>query len=67
MTRRERHNIESNCVSFDDDCFCETESFENNITAIDKHEVETVKSVAKQFYKSGTDFINYLTNIIKGK
>ena len=50
MTRREKHNIESNCVTFNDDCYDETVSHvDTNPTAEDgKHNL------------TGAQFIKYL-------
>ena len=33
MTHREKHNIESNCVSYNDDCYNETNSYADNVKA----------------------------------
>jgi hypothetical protein len=50
MTRREKHNIESNCVTFNDDCYDETVSHvDNHSTARDgKHNL------------TGDQFVKYL-------
>lgn len=50
MTRREKHNIESNCVTFNDDCYDETVSHvDANHTAEDgKHNL------------TGEQFVKYL-------
>lgn len=50
MTRREKHNIESNCVTFNDDCYDETVSHvDTNCTAEDaKHNL------------TGDQFVKYL-------
>ena len=61
MTRREKHNIESNCVSFDDDCYAETSSFQQDIALMEQKEVEAVRSV----YKTGEAFVKELANKIK--
>ena len=61
MPRRQQHNIESNCVSFDDDCYNETSSYYTNIAAMDRKEIDTVKSV----YKTGETFIRDISNKIK--
>ena len=61
MTRREKHNIESNCVSFDDDCYAETSSYHSNIAAMDRKEMEVVKSV----YRTGENFVNHLKQKLK--
>ena len=60
MTRREKHNIESNCVSFDDDCYAETSSFQQDIALMEQKEVEAVRSV----YKTGEAFVKELANKI---
>jgi hypothetical protein len=61
MTRREKHNIESNCVSFDDDCYNETSDYNANITAMDIEELNTFKSAVK----TGEDFVREITAKIK--
>ena len=61
MTRREKHNIESNCVSFDDDCYAETSSFQQDVALMEQKEVEAVRSV----YKTGEAFVKELANKIK--
>ena len=61
MTRREKHNIESNCVSFDDDCYNETSDYNANITAMDIEELNTFKSAVK----TGEDFVKEITVKIK--
>ena len=50
MTRREKHNIESNCVTFNDDCYDETVSHvDTNSTAEEgKHNL------------TGEQFVKYL-------
>lgn len=61
MTRRQQHNIESNCVSFDDDCFNETKSYHENITAMNIEELNAFKSVMK----TGENFVKEITAKIK--
>ena len=61
MTRREKHNIESNCVSFDDDCYAETSSYQQNIALMEQKEVDAVKSV----YKTGQAFVKDIAAKIK--
>jgi hypothetical protein len=61
MTRREKHNIESNCVSFDDDCYNETSDYNADITAMDIEELNTFKSAVK----TGEDFVKEITAKIK--
>lgn len=50
MTRREKHNIESNCVTFNDDCYDETVSHvdTNSIMEDGKHNL------------TGDQFVKYL-------
>ena len=50
MTRREKHNIESNCVTFNDDCYDETVSHvdTNYIMEDGKHNL------------TGDQFVKYL-------
>jgi purine nucleoside permease len=61
MTRREKHNIKSNCVTFEDDCYNETSSYDHNITAMDRAEVDAFRSV----YKTGESFVKEITAKIK--
>jgi len=61
MTRREQHNIKSNCVTFEDDCYNETSDYYKNIAAMDRKELETFKSV----YKTGESFVKEITAKIK--
>jgi hypothetical protein len=61
MPRRKEHNIESNCVSFDDDCYNETSDYYTNIAAMDRKELETVKSI----YTTGETFVKDITAKIK--
>ena len=52
MPRRKEHNIESNCVTFEDDCYSQ-----DNYLTIDKKE--------KQFiYRTGERFVNYLKELL---
>jgi len=44
MTHREKHNIESNCVSYNDDCYNETNSYADNVKAMNNLE-------KKNFYR----------------
>lgn len=62
MTRRREHNIESNCVTFEDDCYNETQhgSYHADIAAMDKKEMEFIQ-------RSGQRFVNYLTRLLQGK
>ena len=59
MTRRKEHLIESNCVSFDDDCWNETQGQENYRT-IYNYETEILKEAAKKLYKTGEEFVKDL-------
>ena len=59
MTRRQQHNIESNCVSFDDDCYNETNP--NTATIV------VAETVVTKIRKSGSEFIKEIANKIKGK
>ena len=59
MTRREKHLIESNCVSFDDDCWNETQGQENYLTMYN-YETKVIKEVAEKVYKTGEEFIKEL-------
>ena len=61
MTRREKHNIESNCVSFDDDCYNETSDYNADITAMDIEELNTFKSAVR----TGEDFVKEISAKIK--
>jgi hypothetical protein len=60
MTHREKHNIESNCVSFNDDCFNETNSYQENVKAMDGLERKVITDAVSSVYKTGQSFINYL-------
>ena len=60
MTHREKHNIESNCVSFNDDCYNETNSYQDNVKAIDGLERKVITDAVSSVYKTGQSFINYL-------
>ena len=44
MTKRRQHNIESNCVTFDDACYDET-NYSNSILEIDNKEVFWFKKI----------------------
>jgi len=61
MTRRREHNIESNCVTFEDDCYNETQnsSYYADIDAMNKKELEFIQ-------RSPRRFINYLTRLLQG-
>jgi len=60
MTHREKHNIESNCVSFNDDCYNETNSYQDNVKAMDGLERKVITDAVSSVYKTGQSFINYL-------
>jgi len=60
MTHREKHNIESNCVSFNDDCFNETNSYQENVKVMDGLERKVITDAVSSVYKTGQSFINYL-------
>jgi len=60
MTHREKHNIESNCVSFNDDCYNETNSCQDNVKAMDGLERKVITDAVSSVYKTGQSFINYL-------
>lgn len=59
MTRRQQHNIESNCVSFDDDCFNETAN--PNPTPRENNLQDEI-----WFKRTGQKFVEYLNHILKG-
>jgi hypothetical protein len=60
MTHREKHNIESNCVSYNDDCYNETNSYADNAKAMNNLEKKFFTDAASSVYKTGQSFINYL-------
>jgi hypothetical protein len=60
MSHREKHNIESNCVSFNDDCYNETNSYEENVKAMDGLERKVINDAVSSVYKTGQSFVNYL-------
>ncbi len=60
MSHREKHNIESNCVSFNDDCYNETNSYEENVKAMDGLERKVITDAVSSVYKTGQSFVNYL-------
>ncbi len=60
MTHREKHNIESNCVSYNDDCYNETNSYADNVKAMNNIEKKFFNDVVSSIYKTGQSFINYL-------
>lgn len=59
MTRREKHLIESNCVSFDDDCWNETTG-QDNYRTMYNYETEVIKDAVEKVYKTGEEFIKDL-------
>ena len=60
MTHREKHNIESNCVSYNDDCYNETNSYADNVKAMNNLEKKIFTDTVSSVYKTGQSFINYL-------
>ena len=60
MTHREKHKIESNCVSFNDDCYNETNSYADNVKAMNTLETQIFTNAVSSVYKTGQSFINYL-------
>ncbi|NDG68062.1 MAG: hypothetical protein EB135_01015, partial [Proteobacteria bacterium] len=52
--------IESNCVSFNDDCYNETNSYQENVKAMDGLERKVITDAVSSVYKTGQSFINYL-------
>ena len=71
MPLREKHNIESNCVTFDDSCYDETEtlSFQDNVVSMEQKEREIFRNAFsnsfKAVYKTGEAFVNELRQKIK--
>jgi hypothetical protein len=57
MTRREKHNIESNCVTFNDDCHDET------VSHVDRH--ATVQDAKHSL--TGEQFVKYLEEKLAGR
>ena len=63
MSHREKHNIESNCVSFNDDCYNETNSHQENqenVNAMDGRQRKVITDAVSSVYKTGQSFVNYL-------
>jgi len=60
MTRREKHKIESNCVSFDDDCHNETNSHSENSQRATPADNQILSDTFSSVYKSGQSFIKNL-------
>ena len=60
MTHREKHKIESNCVSFEDDCYNETNSYADNVKAMNTLEKQIFTDTISSVYKTGQSFVNYL-------
>jgi hypothetical protein len=60
MTRREKHKIESNCVSFDDDCHNETNSYAENSQTVTAADNQILSDTFSSVYKSGQSFIKNL-------
>lgn len=59
MPRRQQHNIESNCVSFEDDCYNEQEHKDTYVTMY-QYETEKMKEFADKVYRTGVDFVKDL-------
>ena len=54
---REKNNIESNCVAFDDVCFDETNyqsSYQSSIIEMDKKELKLFKKLFQRIFSFGT-------------
>ena len=60
MTHREKHKIESNCVSFNDDCYNETNSYADNVKAMNTLEKQIFTDAVSSVYKTGQSFVKYL-------
>jgi hypothetical protein len=54
MTRREKHNIESNCVTFNDDCHDET------VSHVDSHATVHATVQDAKHSLTGEQFVKYL-------
>ena len=50
---REKNNIESNCVAFDDVCFDET-NYQSSIIEMDKKELKLFKKLFQRIFSFGT-------------
>jgi hypothetical protein len=51
MTRRLQHNIESNCVAFDDACYDET-NYSSSILEIDRREINWFMKLINKLFNS---------------
>jgi len=49
MTHREKHNIESNCVSFNDDCYNEQDNYYDSLKAMNKTEEQFINKIIAFF------------------
>ena len=57
MTRRKEHNIESNCVTFEDHCYNEQDSYNDSITKMNIKEQQYI-------HRTGQKFVEYLKNLL---
>ena len=58
MTRRKQHKIESNCVTFDDDCYNEKQdSYYHSIIAMDQKEKQYIENTGKKI-------VNYFKSLL---
>ena len=53
---RDKHNIESNCVTLDDYCFDEQDNYYQDVIAMENKEKETVK-------RTGEKLFNYIKKL----
>ena len=65
MTRRQQHNIESNCVSFEDDCYNENIHAQENYQTVYNYETVEAKKLISRVYKTGVEFVRELEQKIK--
>jgi hypothetical protein len=64
MPRRKEHKIESNCVTFEDDCYNEQTSTDTYQTMYED-ETKVIQNTINEVYRTGTDFVKYLENKLK--
>jgi len=57
MTKRNDHNIESNCVTFEDHCYNEQDSYYDSILKMDTKEQQYI-------HRTGQKFVEYLKNLL---
>ena len=57
MTRRKDHNIESNCVTFEDHCYNEQDNYNDSILKMDTKEQQYI-------HRTGQRFVEYLKNLL---